>query len=157
MILHNSPSGAIERDIFGLLEKAGKLQAEGKIASLPVWLSPTHVRLVPVSQKFVDACKIISEDFEVSQIRVDVDDREESVGKRIREAEKEWIPYIIVIGEKEQADPSKLTIRARGKGEVQESAEELKREILKECVGRPFLPLPLPKMVSKRPSFEMSS
>ncbi|MDA4111784.1 MAG: threonine--tRNA ligase [Thaumarchaeota archaeon] len=157
LILHNSPSGAIERDIFGLLEKAGKLQSEGKIASLPVWLSPTHIRLVPVSQKFLDTCKVISEDFEVSRIRVDVDDREESVGKRIRDAEKEWVPYIIVIGEKEQNDPSKLTVRARGKGEIQSTAEELKREISSESSGRPFLPLPLPKMVSKRPSFEMSS
>ena len=62
----------------------------------------------------MDACKLMSEDYEASQIRVDVDDREESVGKRIRDAEKEWVPYIVVIGEKEQADPSKLTVRARG-------------------------------------------
>ena len=157
MILHNSPSGAIERVIYGLLEKAAKIQAEDKIPSLPVWLSPSHVRLIPVSQKFVDACKVLSEELELSQIRVDIDDREESVGKRIREAEKEWIPYVIVFGEKEQADQSKLLVRARGKGELQISLGELKHQILGECSGRPFLPLPLPKLISKRPSFEMSS
>ena len=131
MILHNSPSGAIERDIFGLLEKAGRMQSEGKIATLPVWLSPTQIRLLPVSQKFLDACKLVSEDFETSHIRVDIDDREESVGKRIREAEKEWIPYIIVIGEKEESDPSKFMVRIRGKGESQMSPDQLKHEYLK--------------------------
>ncbi|MFI5421682.1 MAG: threonine--tRNA ligase, partial [Nitrososphaerales archaeon] len=157
LILHNSPSGAIERDIYGLLEKAARTQAEGKVASLPVWLSPAHVRLLPVSQKFLDTCMILSEDLELSQIRVDVDDREESIGKRIRDAEKEWIPYIIVIGEKEQSDPSNLTVRARGQGELHTTPAELKRLIASECVGRPYLPLPLPKLISKRPSFETIS
>ncbi|MGI0090246.1 MAG: threonine--tRNA ligase [Nitrososphaerales archaeon] len=157
LILHNSPSGAIERDIFGLLEKAGRAQKEGKIASLPIWLAPTHVRLVPVSQKHIDACKLLSEEFEVDHIRIDIDDREESVGKRIRDAEKEWIPYIIVIGDKEEADSSSLKVRVRGRGEVEEQKESLKREISSEIWGKPHLPLPLPKMVSKRPSFEMIS
>ena len=157
MILHNSPSGAIERDIFGLLEKAGRMQSEGKVATLPIWLSPTQVRLLPVSQKFIDACKLISEDFEASHIRIDIDDREESVGKRIREAEKEWIPYIIVVGEKEESDPSKFMVRVRGKGENQMSPDQLKHEIANETGGRPFAPLPLPKLMSRRPSFEMIS
>lgn len=157
LILHNSPSGAIERVIFGLLEKAGKMQREGKIASLPIWLAPTHVRLIPVSQKYIDVCKIISEEFEIDQIRVDIDDREESVGRRIRDAEKEWIPFIIVIGEKEETDSTTLSVRFRGKGEAKSSKESLKREISNEIAGKPFLPLPLPKMVSKRPSFEMTT
>jgi threonyl-tRNA synthetase len=157
LILHNSPSGAIERDIYGLLEKAGRLQAEGKIASLPIWLAPTQIRLVPVSQKFVDTCKLVSEDFESSHIRVDIDDREESVGKRIREAEKEWVPYIVVVGEKEESDPSQFMARVRGKGEVRKTAHEIKHEIASESSGRPFLPVPLPKMLSRRAVFEMSS
>ena len=131
MILHNSPSGAIERDIFGLLEKAGRMQSEGKVATLPIWLSPTQIRLLPVSQKFIDACKLISEDFEASHIRVDIDDREESVAKRIREAEKEWIPFIIVVGEKEESDPSKFVVRVRGKGETQMSPDQIRTSDLK--------------------------
>lgn len=157
MILHNSPSGAIERVIFGLLENAGKMQATGKIATLPVWLSPVQVRLLPVSQKFVDACKLMSEDLESSHIRVDIDDREESVGKRIRDAEKEWVPYIVVIGDKEAQDPTQLKIRVRGSGEKVMSPDELKKEISSETTGRPQAPLPVPKMLSRRASFEMSS
>ena len=156
IILHNSPSGAIERDIFGLLEKAGKMQKEGKIAVLPIWLAPTHVRLIPVSQKYVDRCAILSDEFETSSIRVDIDDREESVGKRIRDAEKEWVPYVIVVGEKE-IEGSRVTARVRGKGEVQTSVEELEKEIIELISPKPFLPLPLPKLMSKRPAFETIS
>jgi threonyl-tRNA synthetase len=157
MILHNSPSGAIERVIFGLLENAGKMQAAGKIATLPVWLCPVQVRLVPVSQKFVDACKLASEDLESSHIRVDIDDREESVGKRIRDAEKEWVPFIIVIGDKEAQNPSLFMVRVRGVGEKQMGPSDIKHEISNETAGRPTAPLPVPKMMSKRASFEMSS
>ena len=157
MILHNSPSGAIERVIFGLLENAGRMQATGKVGTLPVWLCPTQIRLIPVSQKFVDACKIVSEDFEGSHIRVDIDDREESVGKRIRDAEKEWVPFIVVIGEKEVQDNSKFVVRVRGAGEKEMGASSLKSNVLDETTGRPTTPLPLPKMLSKRASFEMSS
>jgi threonyl-tRNA synthetase len=113
--------------------------------------------LLPVSQKFIDACKLVSEDFEASHIRVDIDDREESVGKRIREAEKEWIPFIIVVGEKEESDHSKFMVRVRGKGEIKMSPSLLKHEISSAASGRPFAPLPLPKLMSRRPSFEMSS
>jgi threonyl-tRNA synthetase len=157
MILHNSPSGAIERVIFGLLENAGKMQAAGKVGTLPVWLSPIQVRLVPVSQKYLDACKLISEDFEISSLRVDIDDREESVGRRIRDAEKEWVPFIIVVGEKEEQNPSNFMVRIRAGGEKQMSAAELKKEIANAVSGRPVAPLPLPKFLSRRASFEMSS
>ncbi len=157
MILHNSPSGAIERVIFGLLENAGKMLATGKVGTLPLWLCPSQIRLIPVSQKFVDASKLISEDFETSHIRVDLDDREESVGRRIRDAEKEWVPYIIVVGEKEDQNPSTFMVRIRATGERQMSSSELKKEISTASGGRPTAPLPLPKFLSRRASFEMSS
>jgi threonyl-tRNA synthetase len=157
LILHNSPSGAIERDIFGLLEKAGRSQKEGKVGTLPVWLSPTHIRLIPVSQKFLDTCKLLSEEFEAAHIRIDIDDREESVGKRIRDAEKEWVPYILVIGDKEEADPSNLTVRVRGVGEVKSTKDSLKKEIAEKISDKPYLPVPLPKLISRRPSFEMTT
>lgn len=157
LILHNSPSGAIERDIYGLLEKAASQQKQGNVGILPVWLSPTHVRLIPVSQKHLDDCSHFSDRLEQQGIRVDIDDREESVGKRIREAEKEWVPYAIVIGEKEISNPNSLTVRKRGAGEVVMSMDEVMREILLTLKGKPNLPLPLPKLMSKRPSFEMTT
>lgn len=158
MILHNSPSGAIERVIFGLLENAGRAIASNKIGTLPLWLSPVQVRLVPVSQKFVDACKLLSEELDSAQIRVDIDDREESVGKRIREAEKEWVPYMIVVGDKEAQNPGELKVRVRAEqSEKTMSMKELEHEISNQTTGRPHAPLPLPKMMSRRASFEMSS
>jgi threonyl-tRNA synthetase len=157
LILHNSPSGAIERNIYGLLEKAARSQREGKVGALPVWISPTQLRLIPVSQKYLSLCVLISEDFETSNIRVDIDDREESVGKRIREAEKEWVPYVVVLGEKEELDNTNLTVRVRTRGEMKLSKDALRREILSQTERRPTTKLPLPKLLSKSPSFEMTT
>lgn len=157
LILHNSPSGAIERDIYGLLEKAARMQKDGEVGTLPVWLSPTHVRMIPVSQKYLDHCQAISVELESSNIRTDIDDREESVGKRIRDAEKEWVPYVIVIGEKELSDSSTLKVRVRGKGELTMSLASLIKEILDQLSGKPNSRLPLPKLLSRRPTFEMTT
>ena len=82
--------------------------------------------------------------------RVDVDDREESVSKRIREAEKEWVPYIIVVGERET--DGNLTVRTRD-DEVQMSLEQLNREIDERMGDMPRIPLLMPVLVSKRPVF----
>jgi len=101
IILHNSPSGAVERVIFALLENAAKDSKEGKKAHLPLWLSPTQVRLIPIKPEFLQFCKNLGDKITDSKIRVDIDDRNESIGKRIREAETEWIRYILVIGENE--------------------------------------------------------
>ena len=158
LILHNSPSGAIERCIFGLLEKAAREQKEGKTPSLPVWLSPTHIRLVPVASRFIELAKTLAARFEKYDIRSDVDDREESVGRRIRDAEKEWVPYIIVMGEKEANDQSRLSVRTRANGETLEMpTEKLIEEIVEKLQGKPHSPLPLPRLLSQRPSFENSS
>ena len=101
IILHNSPSGAIERVIFALLEKSAKLMKQGKIPHLPLWLMNTQLRLIPVNENFVPKCIEINNYFKKNNIRVDIDDRDESLSKRIREAEMEWIHYIAIIGEKE--------------------------------------------------------
>src|SRR5208283_3709132 len=158
LILHNSPSGAIERDIYGLLERAAREQSSGKVPSLPIWLSPTHVRLIPVSQKFVGNCETILQDLEKASVRVDIDDREESVGKRIRDAEREWLPYVMVFGDKEAFNPSKISVRVRSKGEtVEMTLQDLVQQIQSELTGRPSALVPLPKLLSRRPQFETLS
>src|SRR5579875_957396 len=156
IILHNSPSGAIERCIFGLLEKQARVQKEGKTPMFPLWLSPTQVRLIPVSQMFVELCESTMNSIEPKGIRVDIDDREESVGKRIRDAEREWVPYVIVLGEKEAArGASTVPVRVRAKGtQLEMSIEELSDEIVRETRGKPASYVPLPKYLSKRPNFE---
>ncbi|MDG6997782.1 MAG: threonine--tRNA ligase [Nitrososphaerota archaeon] len=158
LILHNSPSGAIERCIFGLLENAGRSQKEGKVATLPIWLCPTHVRLIPVSQRFITLAESLAKNFTSASIRADIDDREESVGKRIRDAEREWVPYIVVLGEKEEADSTRLPVRIRAKSTTSEmSINSLIEEVNAATSGKPFLPLPLPLYVSRHPSFETIS
>ena len=151
IILHNSPSGAIERVIYALLEKAATAQKEGKTPTLPTWLSPTQVRVLPVSHEYLQHCEKLVEQLEAEQIRVDLDDRDETLGKRIREAETEWTPYIIVMGEKE-VKSNRLSVRDRSAGNVRElNISELVKEIKDASKDKPFMPLNMPKYMSKRP------
>lgn len=151
IILHNSPSGAVERVIYTLLEKAAKDQREGRKPGLPLWLAPTQVRVIPVKPEFFDYCEKLTEKISQNEIRTDLDDRNESVGKSIRDAETEWIRYIIVIGEKE-VSTSKMSIRDRKTGAVKElSADELVKEIKDETKGKPFMRMNMSRYLSKRP------
>jgi threonyl-tRNA synthetase len=153
LILHCSPSGAIERDIYALLEEAYKTQQGGKPPMLPLWLSPTQVRIIPMSDKFVEQCEKISKIVEKARIRVDIDERALTLQKRIREAEMEWIPFIVVVGQRE-IESNILPVRDRKAQEVRKlKLEELVNEIAENIRDKPFKPLPLPKYLSKRPQF----
>ncbi|MEM3785909.1 MAG: threonine--tRNA ligase [Nitrososphaeria archaeon] len=153
LILHNSPSGAIERDIYAILEKAYMLQSKGLVPTLPLWLSPTQVRIVPVSENFYQYSINLCEQIESHKIRVDVDDRPLTLNRKVMDAEREWIPYILVVGEKE-VQSNMLTIRVRGEKEFKRmSLEDLLIEIKSKTLDKPFKPLPLPKLLSKRPKF----
>jgi threonyl-tRNA synthetase len=153
IILHNSPSGAIERCIYALLEKAYRDQKAGRVPSLPVWLSPTQVRLIPVSSRYLDRAVELADVINNRGFRADVDDRDESVPKRVREAEREWVPYIIVVGEKELSG-EELQVRKRVKGVTEPMGlEELLKELEEACRDKPRAPLPLPKLLSMRPRF----
>jgi threonyl-tRNA synthetase len=154
MVLHCSPSGGIERDVYALLEKAHRESVKGKAPTLPLWLAPTQVRIVPVSEKYLDDAEKLMEQIESSSIRVDVDDRPLSLGKKVRAAEKEWINYVLVIGEKELAsDVLPVRDRKTGKKTRNMKLQELVDEIKAETAGKPFKPLALPKLLSKRPQF----
>ena len=151
IILHNSPSGAIERIIYALLEKAAKDSKEGRKPQFPLWLAPTQVRIIPLKDEFYDFSENLADKISGNDVRVDIDDRNESIGKRIREAEKEWIRYILVIGEKEK-NSENLSIRDRQTGDVREiSFDDFINEIKKQTTGKPFTGLNLPKYLSKRP------
>jgi len=153
LILHCSPSGAVERCIYALLEKAYRQRQKGEPPMLPLWLSPTQVRIIPMSEKFLEYCEKIAEQLEASQIRVDIDERPLTLQKRIREAETEWIPYIIVIGEKE-VESEALPVRDRKGRKIRNmTLKELIDEIKSQIGDKPFRPLPLPRHVSKRPQF----
>ncbi|AJZ75280.1 threonine--tRNA ligase [Candidatus Nitrosotenuis cloacae] len=151
IILHNSPSGAIERVIYALLEKAALDQKQGRKAHLPLWLAPTQVRIIPLKEEFYSHCEALADKLVSQEIRVDIDDRNESVGKRIRESETEWIQYSLVIGEKEIGQPN-LSVRDRKTGDVKEiSFDAFVEEIKSQTVGKPFTKLNMSRHLSKRP------
>src|SRR5690349_14246536 len=117
IILHNSPSGAIERIIYALLEKAAKISRSGSgVPSFPLWLTHTQVRLISVAKQHLVLCEKVAEEFSSKQIRTDIDDRDESVGKKIRDSETEWIHYTLVIGDKEMQTRNKFVVRDRNAG-----------------------------------------
>jgi threonyl-tRNA synthetase len=153
VILHCSPSGAIERIIYALLEKAYMAKEAGGTPMLPMWLSPTQIRVIPLSEKHLDYCVKLAERFEEKQIRVDVDDRSESMGKKIRDGEREWIPYIIVVGDKEM-ESGRVSVRVRGEKDQRTLiAEAVAVEVKEKSKNMPYRKIPLPKLVSQRPIF----
>ena len=161
LILHCSPSGAIERVIYALLEKEAIKMNKGQKPMLPIWLSPVQIRFIPVGSEFVETSKQFVNEFDkISQfihIRADIDDREESVSKKIRDAEKEWIPIIVVVGDREK-DSKKFSPRYRvdsiGDNNKLYSIQELHDLIAKQPLDFPQKKLPLPLFLSKRPKFK---
>ncbi|MFH2028931.1 MAG: threonine--tRNA ligase [Nanoarchaeota archaeon] len=150
LILHCSPSGAIERVMYALLEKAAFDMKNGKTAKIPLWLNPTQVRVIPISEEFLGFAKGLVDELSDNNIRADVDDRELHIGKKIRSAGTEWCSLVVVVGENEQKS-KKLPVRIRGEKDLKEmSSKELIDYVKKECHGMPFKPLSLPKELSKR-------
>src|ERR671911_854513 len=152
IILHNSPSGAVERIIYALLERSAKISKAGGIASFPLWLSHTQVRIIPVGKQHTELCEKIAKELSSKQIRTDIDDRDESVAKKIRESETEWIRYTLVIGDKE-LQSEKFTVRDRNEKKQRQDVklEELISEIKSQTNNKPYLPLNLPRNLSNRP------
>jgi threonyl-tRNA synthetase len=151
IILHNSPSGAVERVIYALLEKFAKQIKDGKRPQFPLWLAPTQVRLIPLKDEHLEFTTHLADKFIEQNIRVDIDDRNDTIGKRIRDAEKEWISYVLVIGEKEVNSP-KLSIRDRATGDIREvSIEDFIKEVTDATSGKPISRLNSTLLLSQRP------
>lgn len=109
LIIHRAPLGTHERFIGFLLEHyAGKL---------PLWLAPLQVKVLPISDKFMDYAKSVSDKLKKADIRSEVDDRNEKIGKKIRDTEVMKVPYMLVVGEKEMNE-GKVSVRRQGKGDV---------------------------------------
>jgi threonyl-tRNA synthetase len=149
IILHTSPTGGIERVLGAILEA----QSLKSVPSLPVWLAPTQVRIIPISEKYLQYAEEILSGVQDAKIRVDIDERDESVSKKVAFAGKDWVPYVVVIGEKEQQEKN-LTVTTRIKGAKQSmSVDELIDEVRRNTHQMPYRPLTLPQMLSKRPKF----
>ncbi|ABQ87419.1 MULTISPECIES: threonine--tRNA ligase [Methanobrevibacter] len=152
-ILHCSPTGSIERVICSLLEKTA-IELDEKAPMLPTWLSPIEVRIITVGEDHKDFANELYDKINAENIRVDVDDRDESVGKKIRNAATEWIPYIFVVGDNEkESGVFSVTVRETGE-KVDMTVDELIKEILDKTKGMPYRGLPLPKDISTRINFQ---
>ncbi len=109
LIIHRAPLGTHERFIGFLLEHyAGKF---------PLWLAPAQVKILPISDKFLPYAQSILEKLKNADIRAEVDDRNEKIGKKIRDTELQKVPYMLVVGEKEMND-GKVAVRRQGKGDL---------------------------------------
>ncbi len=128
LIIHRAPLGTHERFIGFLLEHyAGKF---------PVWLSPLQVKVLPISDKFMDYAKVVASKLKKSGVRVEVDDRNEKIGKKIRDNELHRVPYMLVIGEKEMNE-SKVSVRRQGKGDLgMKDLDEFISNIKEEIINR---------------------
>ena len=125
LIIHRAPLGTHERFIGFLLEHyAGKF---------PTWLAPLQVKILPISDKFMDYANTVKQTLENADIRVEIDDRSEKIGKKIRDTEVAKVPYMLVIGEKEMNE-GKVAVRRQGKGDlgvklIEEFVQEISAEI----------------------------
>jgi threonyl-tRNA synthetase len=149
LLLHTSISGSIDRVVYAMLETQAIKMKRGEKPSLPFWLSPVQVRLIPVSEQFED---FASQLMDRIPFRCDLDDRGETVKRSIRDAEKAWIPYIVVIGEKE-ASGGPLSVRSRTGEQETLSVDDFIDLLKSRQSDFPYNPLNLPLRLSKRPIF----
>ena len=108
VMIHRAPFGSMERFVAVLIEHTG-----GKF---PLWLTPDQVSILPSSERFNDYAKKIAADLEAQDLRVTIDDRNEKIGRKIRDNELKRIPYMIIVGEKEEAN-GEVSVRKQGEGD----------------------------------------
>jgi len=149
IILHSALIGTVERYLYTLFDSALRM----KHPSLPIWASPTQVRMIPVSSEHLAYAESLADALEQVGIRVDVDDREMTVANKVREAETMWIPYIAIVGKKE-IETASVSLRSRmDESQRTVTISELSDLVTKELEGKPKLPSHLPRLISTRPRF----
>jgi len=149
LLMHTSVSGSIDRNIYAILEQQAIRSKQGMKAAWPVWLAPTQVRLLPVSDDHIEGALAIAERI---PHRVDVDDRELKIGKKVRESEKEWVPYTLVVGAKE-LEGGDLTVRLRSGEKIELSLHAFLQRLAADTAGKPPHGANTPRRLSKRPVF----
>jgi len=148
-IIHGNATGRMEKVFILLFDQAVKMQRRREKPSLPLWLSPTQVRIIPVDDTFLEYCTNLSEQYHEHEIRVDIDDRNFGLNKKIKKAEKEWIPYVIVIGEKE-IKSGNITLRVRNGSQIITTITLFIKELESMLKEYPKIPQHLPAFVSKQ-------
>src|SRR5690606_34350465 len=100
---------------------------------LPLWLTPTQVKILPISDKYQNYADQVLHSLKSLDIRADIDDRQEKIGKKIRDTELDKIPYMLIVGEKEQEE-GKVSVRKQGEGDlgsvqIDEFADKINQEV----------------------------
>jgi threonyl-tRNA synthetase len=135
VMIHRAPFGSMERFIAVLIEHCA--------GNFPIWLSPEQIAILPISEKFQEYAETVFTDLQEKDIRGYLDSRDEKIGRKIRDAEVQKVPYMLVVGEKEQAE-GKVSVRKKGEGDlgsmtIEEFKTYFKAEIdavMKVAVGK---------------------
>jgi threonyl-tRNA synthetase len=124
VMIHRAPFGSLERFVAVLIEHCA--------GNFPLWLSPEQFIILPISEKYEDYAKKLSDSLKDSDICGLIDFRDEKIGRKIRDAEVKKIPYMLIVGEKEVAE-GKVSVRKHGEGDLGSMViEDLKEKIIKE-------------------------
>ncbi|OKS86172.1 Threonine--tRNA ligase [Mucilaginibacter polytrichastri] len=124
VMIHRAPFGSLERFVAVLIEHCA--------GNFPLWLSPDQYIILPISEKFEDYAKNLSDELKNSDIRGLIDFRDEKIGRKIRDAEIKKIPYMLIVGEKEAAEGT-ISVRKHGTGDLGSlTIEDFKQQLIKE-------------------------
>ena len=153
-IIHTAVIGSVERYLFTVLDQCARTEKASGKPSLPLWLSPSQVRLIAVKPEFLEHAKKLADQLAASHVRADIDDRDESLDRRVRDAELNWIPYVAVVGKRE-VETQMLAIRRRTDGKrYNVGLPELVNEISDQSAGYPVMAQKLPTLISQRPGYK---
>lgn len=122
-MIHRTCLGSIERFIGILIEHYA--------GAFPTWLAPVQVKILPITDRHLDYCRQLAEEYKEHGIRVEVDERNEKVGYKIREAQLNKIPYMLIVGDKE-VEEGTVSVRARSQGDIGAMAADRFLELIKE-------------------------
>ena len=131
VMIHRAPFGSMERFIAVLIEHCA--------GNFPLWLTPDQVAILPISEKYNESCKNILNSLNNYDIRGFVDDRNEKIGRKIRDAEVKKVPYMLIIGEKE-VESGSLAVRRHGKGDIGEFTEKDFADLVNQEVEKLIIP-----------------
>lgn len=127
VMIHRSTIGALERTFAFLIEHYA--------GAFPLWLSPVQVKILPIGEGHISYAQEIFDQLKAEGIRVELDDSSESLGKKIRNAKTEKVPYVLVLGDKEVTD-KKVTVESRNDDKLELSPEELLKKLKEEISSR---------------------
>ncbi|OPY31027.1 MAG: Threonine--tRNA ligase [Methanomassiliicoccales archaeon PtaU1.Bin124] len=153
VILHCAVIGTIERYLYTLFDTAVMQESQGKIGTLPLWVNPEQVRFMSVSENHLARARDLADRMRSEGIRVGLDDRSETVGKKVREAKQDWVAYAIVIGDKEVSSETLMVYDRAANKNVEMTLGELIASIKSQTKGMPNRPMYMPYEMSRQVDF----